>query len=462
MTQGREHSFRPAVTIPQPDGNTPTKSIKSNAYSRGQPGFATRRGAAFLTRPADIEVLVTDGNRRPALAVARSLAALGVKFIVVSDTPHSLTRHSRHVRHWASVPSPAEAPQAFVDELLALVRRHGIRLVMPVLEESLLALDGRRSEVEAQVALAAAPSNALRRVLDKRINLAIARELGIDVPAQFELRDLAQVPELIDALGFPMVMKPAGSPHDPAVDNFPFKVLYVRDERQLRGYLQQYCSAGVFPMFQEFIDGEHRNVCCFASRGEVLAMCEHRSHRVLKGQGVLREIVPVHPAGERGARAMLEYLQWDGVAQFCSLLDQRSGRLVYMETNGRFWSSLSGAANAGWDFPAWLYRYATTGATPSPRAIKLGSRTCWHRGDLVALVNYLAGGESPSAGPPVGRLRAILDYFAGFHPSIAADVFRWDDPLPELVDHWQVARRGLGALFGRGLQDPARLSRPGP
>jgi predicted ATP-grasp superfamily ATP-dependent carboligase len=414
-----------------------------------------------VTRQPEIEVLVTDGNRRPALAVARSLAAQGIGFIVVSDTSHSLTRHSRHVHHWATVPSPAEEPRAFVDELLALVTRHPIRIVMPVLEESLLALDGRRAEVEAQTRLAAAQSNALRQVLDKRINLEIARELGIDVPAQFELRDPAQVPGLIAALGFPMVMKPAGSPYDPAVDTFPFKVLYVRDEAELRRYLRQYCNDGVYPMFQEFIPGEHRNVCCFAARGEVLAMHEHRSRRVLKGQGVLREISPVHPEGERGARAMLGHLQWDGVAQFCSILDERSGRLVYMETNGRFWSSLSGSMNAGWDFPRWMYRYFATGETPAPDAIDLGSRTCWHRGDLVALVNYLAGGENPTPAAPVGKGRAILDYLAGFHPSISADVFRWDDPLPELVDHWQLARRGLDAVFSRGLRDPARLSRPG-
>ncbi len=413
-----------------------------------------------MSNKQKIEVLITDGNRRPSLAVARSLAKQGVEFIAVSDTSHSLCRHSRWTQHWSVAPSPGGEPQAFTDHLLALIKAHDIRLVIPVLEESLLAIEDRRAEFESSVKLAAAAPDSLRRVLDKRINLAIAREQCIELPAQFEMQDTEQIPELIDKLGFPMVMKPAGSPYDKQLDAFPFKVLYVQEEAQLRGYLKQYCGDGRYPMFQEFIPGEGRNVCCFAVDGEVIAMHEHRSLRTLKGQGVLREIMPVHPDGERGARSMLGYLNWTGVAQFCSLLDSRNGRLCYMETNGRFWSSAAGSVNAGWDFPAWVYQYFMHGKIPQPEPIQLGSRTCWHRGDLVALVNYLSGGEHPAALAKPGKLRAVASYLAGFNPAISADVFRWDDPLPEFIDHWQVLQRGLGAVFKGRLRDPRRLSRP--
>jgi predicted ATP-grasp superfamily ATP-dependent carboligase len=409
-----------------------------------------------------VEVLVTDGNRRPSLAVIRSLARNGVSFVVLGEERGSLAFSSRYAKHTEVCPSPVAEPDQFFEHVLSVVKKRGIRLVIPILEESLLVLDRRRDEIEPHARLAAANSEAFHTVMDKRLNLALARQLDIACPRLFEMQHIEQLPQLIDAIGFPMVLKPPGSPHDPRLPSFPFKVLYANDESQLRTYLDKYCADGIFPMFQECITGQSHNLCCFVVKGEIVAMHEHLSHRSLKGHGVLREIVTPTPEGVEGARKMLRALQWDGVAQFSFFIEAKSQQLRYMEVNGRFWSSIAGSVHAGWDFPYWVYRYFLHAEQPKPKPIKIGSRTCWHRGDLVALVNYLAGGELPSRGQHPGKLRAIVSYLAGFNPSIHADAFAWDDPLPELVDHWQVLRHGVTAL-ARGLDaDSERLSAPPP
>lgn len=411
---------------------------------------------------APVEVLVTDGNRRPALAVIRSLARNGVSFVVLGEERGSLAFSSRYAKHTAVCPSPVTEPDAFFEFVLSVVKQRGIRLVIPVLEESLLVLDRRRDEIELHARLAAADSDALHRVMDKRLNLALARQHGVACPAQFELEKIEQLPQLIAELGFPLVLKPPGSPYDPRLPPFPFKVLYANDESQLRAYLDRYCADGVYPMFQECVTGQTRNLCCFAVAGEIVAIHEYLSHRSLKGHGVLREVVTPTPEGVDSARKMLRALHWDGIAQFSFFLDPDSQQLRYMETNGRFWSSIAGSVHAGWDFPYWVYRYFLYAEQPSPEPIRIGSRTCWHRGDLVALVNYLAGGESPGRAQRPGKLRAVAQYLAGFAPSIHADAFAWNDPLPELVDHWQVLRNGVAAL-ARGLsKDTERLSAPLP
>jgi len=413
-----------------------------------------------MRAPASVEVLVTDGNRRPALAVIRSLARNGVSFVVLGEESGSLAFSSRYAKHTAVCPSPATEPDAYFDFVLSVVKQRGIRLVIPVLEESLLVLDRRRDEIEPHTRLATANSEALHTVMDKRLNLALARELGIGCPRQLELETMEQLPQVIAELGFPMVLKPPGSPHDPRLPSFPFKVLYANDESQLRAYLERYCADGVFPMFQECVTGQSRNLCCFVVDGEIVASHEHLSHRSLKGHGVLREIVTPTPEALDGAGKMLRALRWDGVAQFSFFLEPGSQQLRYMETNGRFWSSVAGSVHAGWDFPYWVYRYFLHAERPDPQPIQLGSRTCWHRGDLVALVNYLAGGELPGREQRPGKLRAVSQYLAGFSPSIHADAFAWDDPLPEFIDHWQVLRHGVTAL-ARGLgTDSERLSAP--
>jgi len=411
---------------------------------------------------APVEVLVTDGNRRPTLAVIRSLARNGVSFVVLGSERGSLAFSSRYAKHTVVCPSPVTEPDAFFECVLSVVIQRGIRLVIPVLEESLLVLDRRRDEIEQHARLAAADSDALYAVIDKRCNLALARQVGIACPAQFELENIEQLPQLIAELGFPMVLKPPGSPYDPRLPSFPFKVLYANNESQLRAYLDLYCADGIFPIFQEYVTGQSRNLCCFAVGGEIVAIHEHLSHRSLKGHGVFREVITPTPEGVDGARKMLRALHWDGVAQFSFFLDPDSQQLRYMETNGRFWSSVAGSVHAGWDFPYWVYRYFLYAEQPSPNPIQIGSRTCWHRGDLVALVNYLAGGESPGREQHPGKLRAVAQYLAGFGPSIHADAFAWNDPLPEFVDHWQVLRHGVAAL-ARGLRkDSERLSAPLP
>jgi hypothetical protein len=121
-----------------------------------------------------------------------------------------------------------------------------------------------------------------------------------------------------------------------------------------------------------------------------------------------------------------------------------------METNARLWASTEGSVAAGWDFPYWLYEYFAHGRTPEPppRTQGVGRLSRWHYGDLEALLQFLRGGDEPTFEGKT-RAAAFADYLRGFHPRVAADVFRLDDPLPEFVETW----RGLGGhvrrAFGR-------------
>jgi predicted ATP-grasp superfamily ATP-dependent carboligase len=346
--------------------------------------------------------------------------------------------------------------------MLDVIRRLGVELVMPLTDSSLYACDLHRDALEAETRLAAPPSPAIRNVLDKRANLRTARRLGIPCPKQFDLDELDQLPQLIAELGFPLVLKNPERPKARLGSSFDFRWCVVHDERELRAFLAEHCAHGVFPLFQQRATGTVQNVCCFAVDGELVAAHQYQGLRRVHGLTVFREITPLAPDLERYAAAMLRELRWEGVAHVAFFVSDRGGIVKYMETNARLWASTEGSVAAGWDFPYWLYEYFALGRTPRspPRSLGVGRLSRWHYGELEALIDFVKGGDEPS-GAGRTRARAIADYVAGFHPRVDADVFRLDDPLPELVEHWRglvlYGRRALARL-GRRLASTLRRS----
>lgn len=391
-------------------------------------------GIARGRRSAVAEVLLAGAIARPGLAVARSLGRRGIPFVVVGPEPRGMIASSRFVRSYVHAPLPEEDVDAFLAAVLDAVERYDVPLVMPMADGSLAACNLHRDRFPARTTLAAAPRGAVQNVLDKRLNLETARRLGIPCPADFELERVEQLPELIERLGFPMVLKNPGVRAGESRRRLGFKWLIARDPAELARLLETF-GDDELPLCQELVSGEVRNLCCFAAGGTILALHEYRSIRRLgwEGNGVLREITAPTPELVTYAERLLAELEWEGVAHL-GFAVRADGDVRYMETNGRFWGSVEGSIRMGWDFPYWTYRYFRADDLPIPPPAAIGSRTCWHWGDLRLLSNRLHGTE-PTVGPQTGRLRAIADYASAFRPGVHSDVFRLGDPLPALVEH---------------------------
>ena len=399
------------------------------------------------------------------LAAGRSLSRRGISFVAVGVPPRTMVAASRFVGpHVVGRGPSADDSRAYVEFLLDVMRRYEVELVIPLTDRTLLACDRHRQAIETEARLAAPPSHAVRNVNDKRLNLQTARRLGIPCPDQFELTRLEDVPSLVDRLQFPMVLKDPGPTADGQPSPFDFTWLVARDMRELNRILYERCPPGAFPMFQRFVTGEVRNVCCFGVEGALAGVHEYRDIRRLGGLSVFREVTLVSPRLRDHAESMLRELDWNGAAHL-EFFVREDGDVRYMETNGRFWASIAGPIGAGWDFPYWTYQYFARGERPNfpTPSFRLGSRSRWQFGDLEALVGCLAGRDVPTEARP-GRLRAVVDYVSSFRPGVRSDVFRLDDPMPELVEHLRGARRALAQIriarrLHRALRPYRRLLR---
>lgn len=388
-----------------------------------------------------IEVLLTDGHNKACLAVARSLSRRGISFAVLTENPRCFALYSRAVKYLIHVPSVSDEKEAFLMATLESIQRLGIKLVIPLSDRTLFFFDQNRQIFSDLVKMAMPNTQAIRYVLNKSDNLKLARKLGIPCPRQFELKDPCQIPEMIHTLGFPVVMKNPDKFYETRVPPFEFRVLFVDNEEELRGHIQRYCQPGVYPLFQECVDGKVCQICCFADKGKIVAVHLFHSIRRVAGQGILMKIIPPNPELVEYASELLQVLNWDGIAQLEFFISNDRKKKWYMETNGRFWAGLQTSIHAGWDFPYYVYNYFLHGKIPEPGPIKLGSQTCWHYGDLIALINYWRKDISPTTGTEPGKFIALLQYCIDFNPAIHSDVFRWNDPQPALLEYWHLLER---------------------
>jgi len=412
-------------------------------------------GAVRLPRA---EIMLLGSESRTTLAAARSFAASSRSFVVVSHGRPGLVAASRSVRTHVVAPDPTLDAHRYIECVLETARATGARLAIPASDLTLRAGNLFRERLAAErVTFAAAPARSIDNVLDKRANLDTAARLGIPTPAQFDLRSIDDVPTLIEALAFPLVLKPAGPRPLGGKPGFPYKWLIVRDEQELRNALATHCSEGEFPLVQELLRGQVVGLYCFAVRGDVVAVHASVAERRTFGQNVMRTIIHVDPILETHVRALLGELEWDGPAAIAFFVAP-DGKPTYMETNGRFWGSLNGSIRAGWDFPAWTADYFAEGAVPSPPPIVMGGRACWRAWDMLGVICVSQGNAWLTDRDDVRTTRAVREYFLSFRPGIHADVFRLDDPMPEIIEHWRLLRPmfgGAAARIGRRL----RLSR---
>ena len=128
-------------------------------------------------------MIVTDGEQRSALAVVRSLGAAGYRCVVTSSSRASIASGSRFAARTVRVPNALEQPTEFADAIVALVPAERAAVVLPIAEQSLLAILPIRLQLSP--AIVPFPDLAVFSALtDKERLLKEASRLGIPIPAQ--------------------------------------------------------------------------------------------------------------------------------------------------------------------------------------------------------------------------------------------------------------------------------------
>lgn len=402
-----------------------------------------------------MRVLVLDGNQNQAVAAVRSLSRAGHYVLVGEADSWSKAGWSRLCHGTFRYPPPQKSGGAFLARVVEIARGQPGTLVLPMTEATTLPLSANREAVFRAGARMVLPEHRdLVRAFDKAETTRVAASAGIAVPKTFLISTPADLGRVREIIPFPVVLKPRSSEElDPlGAVRTGGKPRYARNQAELEEAYQLVSPASSGVLAQEFVDGEGAGYFALMHKGELRAEFAHRRIRDVRPTGsgsAVRVSVEPDPAIRQVSLDLLKALNWHGVAMV--EFRQRPGKPpVFMEVNGRFWHSLALPCAAGVDFPALVARMAEDGDIPVAAPLRAGIRCRWFLGDFRHLIEVFRGAPAgyPRAFP--GRLRTLADVLtpvAGTHH----DLFEWHDPLPEIGDWLNFARR---LLRMRGSERP--------
>lgn len=403
------------------------------------------------------KVLVFGEDMRIFLSVVRSLGRAGHE-VHAAPTAKSPALRSRYisVTHW--LPRYADNPGLWVRAVKTLLERERFAAVFPNCDDSTLLPFHLHREEFAGFNIALPNENSMQVLFDKAATRQLCQKLGIRVaPGRVLTRDDTS-DDLISSFGLPVVIKPRRSVSLDQIGEFEkVGILESRDQldEALRGLREpeRYLAEGYFA-------GAGGGVSVLAQSGEILESFQHRRLREATG-GVssyrISEAValPLLEACEKICRAT----RFTGVCMFEFRRNQQSGAWVLIETNARFWGSLSLPVAVGVDFPADLFTLMVDGSRPSPTAYVLGVRS---RNLILDGKNCLTSAyRSGLAGIP-RALWDLLNFIA--HPVLCvagrevSDSFVADDPMPGLAEFADLGPE----LARRWARNRVQNEKPGP
>ncbi len=378
-------------------------------------------------------VLVTDGFQRKTYAAVRALAAAGRRVVVGESTRWAPALHSRWAWRRFLHPSPRREPEAYLDCLARVLRRHQVRVLLPMEEDTLRLVLAGRDRLPPEVAIPFAPPARLDWLRNKRNQQSLAVATGVPVPA--DPRDSGR---------FPAIVKP----------RFGWGGRGIRratDASTLTRILREMAPMDRDPVVQECLPAGGENVgvnVLLDATGVLRASFAYRRLRTMPVEGgasTLRESVHAPGLVDRLVR-LLRAAHWTGIAMAEFLQDPRDGEYRLIEINPRFWGSLHLACRAGVNFPDLLCRLALGEPMPAPPDYPEGVRARWlWPGDALHWLRRSGPSCRPAAGVP--------DSFDDFDPL---------DPIPAALFLFGFVPLLHHPDFRRFLPGAARRMAPAP
>lgn len=401
-------------------------------------------------------VVIPGIDTASSTAAVRSLGRRNIEPIVLSEHDSPPGFASKYCGQRVPGPDPESDTGAYEHALQCLARRPAVETILPFREIDVYALARHRDALAAEIGTPWPALETLRRVQDRIELKEAAQAADVAMPRTTVLSAWEDWDDRT-------IVKPRYTVHAPEYSD---RFEHPRPETDSTRYLEPGATPDPEilkqemdhePIVQEFVPSTAEyGFFALYDHGTAVATFQHRQARGWKyagGPSAYRESVDI-PALEAAGRALLDELEWHGVAMVEFLYNPDSDQFELMEVNPRFWSSLPFTIQAGVDFPHLTWRMATEQPLPPDPTYEVGIGGHLLRGELLYLHSILteeyALVERPSVVESATAIAASIIREPRF------DYLSTTDPKPFLTDWKNTLASAPSDLLPR-----TELPRPG-
>jgi predicted ATP-grasp superfamily ATP-dependent carboligase len=302
-----------------------------------------------------------------------------------------------------------------VAALADAAQRCGAAVVLPGNELAVKAVAGREHRFPSGTIVGSNPPDVVERATDKAVLARLAADAGVAPPPTVELslEDLSA--DRRNEIRFPAVVKPASSAVREAGRT------WTAPPAQLVGdadALALVLARAPRWLVQPYLPGVLTAVAGVAWRGEVVCSAHQAALRIYPsplGVSAYAQTIPIDPALDRAAAAIVRRVGWSGIVDFQLIRTAEAFHLI--DLNPRPYGSLALALGAGLNLPA-IWTDLLLGREPRIGAYRVGVRYRAELREGRALVSALARGRVADALAIVRpRRRTVHSIFSARDPA---------------------------------------------
>lgn len=357
----------------------------------------------------------------PTLACIRSWGEKGCKVGFVCIAPPSAPiPKSKHLESVVILPPEQRFKLQGLEIIEKYLREFGATGLMAISEEIACWLYENQEVLPDSVGMWMNTPEALRNLLSKKNQIAIAREVGFDVLPTYLISTAADI-QGISGKDYPLCLRPS----DAGTVIPAFKVEYLENESGFMKLINNLTKFEKPIVAQPFLMLPNLNIHASRSAsGELLGTQSFLVRRKFKGVSLTFEPYRIDAEFFQKCSSLAEKLAVQGPFDIEFLYDKKKDKIYFIELNNRFGGATAKAFACGYDEP--YYALKSYGVDCGvPRKIKnvvVASRQALVKCTLATINKTLTPFDYPSENA-INRISFLLKSFITHHD----DVFSFAD-----------------------------------